>query len=144
MSVVVQDVYTEVQEHAEAIKNDAEHDLRDTFEVGDAWAQGDILIRKIKEVPPGTKAVPPVAQLAPGTTQGSRHCINSLSDLNGDHVGIKMYHFENPTALQGPVFTVAKECTVTHPEHGDVKIGKGTYGIEYQRAFAEELKRRLD
>lgn len=129
--------YEAVSQHAEAIKNDGSHDLRDTMEVGDAWAQGDVLIRKIESVGDTKLAINPQRQLAPGTTQGSRHCLSTLD-------GVTLYEPIGANALEGPVFEVASEVTIEHPEHGDVALGKGCYAITYQRAYAEQLRRVAD
>lgn len=129
--------YEQINTHAESIKNDSAHDLREKMEVGNAWAQGDVLIRMIADVPDATLIDNPKAQLAPGNTQVSRHCLSSLD-------GVLVYRAKNSTVLEGPVFTVETEVTVEHPEHGDVILGPGCYAITYQRAFAEELRRIAD
>ena len=130
--------YETIKQHAETIRNDQTHDLRQTMEVGDSWAQGDILIRKIEGVPDGSVvASSPDRQLAPGNTQGSRHCLSTLS-------GVTVHTIPDANALEGPVFTVDDEVTVEHPEHGDVVLGPGCYAITYQRAYADELRRVAD
>jgi len=137
MATIIARQFGILQKHAESIRNDATHDLRGGMEIGDAWAQGDLLIRRIAAVPPDAQACPAEAQLVPGITQGARHCLAELE-------GITMYRLAKATPLQGPIFTVADEVTVEHPEHGHVILGAGVYAIEYQRAFADELRRRND
>lgn len=128
--------FGEVLEHAESIRNDDAHRI-EVMEPGDAWAQGDILIVRIEKLPTGVVKAKAESQLAPGTTQGSRHCIADLS-------GVTVYRLADPTPLDGPVIEAETEFTVEHPEHGNVTCPAGTYAIRYQRAFAEELKRQLD
>lgn len=129
--------FGELARHAEKIKND-EHQHAGEMSVGDAWPQGDIAVVLIGEVPSGAKVVErPALQLAPGTTQGSRHCLESLD-------GITAYTHANPTALDGPILDAPKGLTVTHPEHGWITLRPGVYAVIYQRAFAEELRRVQD
>jgi hypothetical protein len=126
-------VFNEITASVEAIKNDDCQQFPEAANVGDYWRQGDIYIVKLEDS--FTKAGKPTneRQLAPGNTQGSRHIVEGeakVFERDGD-------------ALTGPV-VVSRGCTVTHPEHGDVKLPAGVYGITYQRAYAEELKRVLD
>jgi hypothetical protein len=97
-----------------------------------------LYIERLECVP--ARCVPdrkPSAQLAPGTTQGSRHVLDSLD-------GVSVYRLAENTVLQGPVLLVTTERTVTHPEHGNVVLPPGIYSITYQRQFAEELRRVAD
>lgn len=129
--------YEDVKSHADSIKNDEAHHI-ESIDVNDAWAQGDVLIRRIAAVP--KKAKPerkPELQLATGTTQGSRHTLDSLD-------GITLYRIDNPNPCEGPVFESDRRFEVKHPEHGDVSLPAGCYAIEYQQAYAEELRRVAD
>jgi hypothetical protein len=79
----------------------------------------------------------PSLQLAPGTSRGSRHCLESLD-------GITFYRLERATPLDGPVLDAPRGLRVNHPEHGDVTLRPGVYAVVYQRAFAEEIRRVED
>lgn len=126
-----------LKQHAETIRNDAEHRI-ETMSPGDCWAQGDIGIVCLKSLPVGSaKIVKPSAQLAPGTTQGSRHCLRRLR-------GVTLYRIAEPTPLDGPVIDAPKGCAIDHPEHGNVVLPPGIYAIVYQRAYADELRRVQD
>ena len=104
---------------------------------GDAFRQGDIYITR-RDVVENRFVLGSVdLQLAPGTTQGSRHCLDSCE-------GVEMYRDRNGDALQGPLIRLFVERTITHPEHGDVVLPPGTYEVTYQRAYAEELRRVQD
>ena len=129
--------YTNIMKHAEKIKNDQEHDLRSSMEVNDAWAQGDLLIRKIPSIPEDVELCEFERQLAPGNTQGSRHCLRS-------ETGVKLFRLLGPNALEGPIFELQCDNAVDHPEHGNVLLGPGIYAIEHQRALADELRRVRD
>jgi hypothetical protein len=129
--------YSDLARHAEKIKNDDEHEIA-TMSVGDMWPQGDVGIVSLGKIPAGATVEPkPQLQLAPGTTQGSRHCLASLD-------GVTLYRLKDATPLDGPVIDAPQGCRVNHPEHGDVILPAGVYGIVYQRAFAEELRRVQD
>ena len=99
--------------------------------------QGDIYIRKLDEVPvDATPLHNHDGQLAPGTSRGSRHCI--------DPATVKFFAPAFADALTGPLFVVEDECTITHPEHGHITLPAGCYAVTYQRAFADELRRVMD
>lgn len=136
-TVTATKAYREVLKHAENIKNDDAQRV-ETCSPGDAWAQGDVLLVSLEKMPTGCTAIDkPELQLAPGTTQGSRHCLDSLA-------GIALYRLANPTPLDGPVIKAVREFTVTHPEHGDIALPAGVWGVVYQRQFADELRRVQD
>ena len=129
---------SQVQSTAEAIRNDEPQRFSEAASVGDVARQGDIYLEKLAGVPDGcTLEEKPLSQLAPGTTQGSRHIIDSLE-------GVTVYRLSNPTELDGPILDLATERTITHPEHGNLIMPPGVYGVTYQRAFAEEIRRVAD
>ena len=126
-----------IQSHAEEIRNDGAHTIA-TASPGDTWAQGDVGIVCLAKLPDGCRRDPrPNAQLAPGQTQGSRHCLADLSSVD-------LYRLQDRTPLDGPIIEAPKGCTITHPEHGDVTFPPGVYGVIYQRAYADELRRVQD
>jgi hypothetical protein len=133
-------VFQQILDHAQQNKNDSTR--RVTPVVGQVIPQGDINILTLDKLPKAVKSVPaPVnGQLAPGTTQGSRHCI-ALKDIK--HVDFYVYPDPNP--LEGPVLMFNKQVTIEHPEHGNQVWPAGTIvAIGYQRRYAEELRRVQD
>ena|SRR6185295_20223798 len=129
-----------VQTSAEKIRNDEPQRFPEAASPGDTWRQGDLYIEALEGLPNGAvELVGPerVKQLAPGTTQGSRHILDSLD-------GVTMYRLPDATVLNGPLLVTTKERTIEHPEHGNVVLPPGAYGITYQRQFAEELRRAAD
>ena len=127
--------YQAIRTHVESIKNDEPQSV-ETMSTNDAWAQGDVAIIAIDKIT-GKPDPKPVVQLAPGTTQGSRHCLDSLD-------GIQLFRVDRADVLTGPQIKADRRFTVEHPEHGDVSLPPGNYQIRYQRAFAEELRRVAD
>ena len=101
--------------------------------------QGDIYLTKLGAVPKDAIAVESYAQLAPGATLGSRHCLDHLD-------GVRMYHLRQSTALDGPIIETFRPVTITHPKHGDiVDIPAGAViHVTYQRMYADELRRVVD
>lgn len=113
------------------------HRFPEAASVGDYWRQGDIYLTRLKSVPHGAKPCKTLAQLAPGTTRGSRHCLS-------DTESVEMFTLQTATALDGPVVKVVREVTVEHPEHSHVVLPPGVYHVTYQRAYADELRRVAD
>ena len=136
-----------VRESAESIRNDQLQKFPEAASVGEMFRQGDLYIQKLDftvldREKPNFEAYEldpqPIAQLAPGTTKGSRHILSDLSR-------VKMFKAQRPTALDGPViYVLGGGVEVTHPEHGNVHLPSGVYGITYQRAFGDELRRVAD
>ena len=112
--------------------------LSEAASIGDAIVQGDLYLEVVAAVPDGyRRALQPVAQLVPGNTQGSRHCLDSLD-------GIEMWLPPQwPTVTQlGPCLQLTQERTVLHPVHGNVTIPAGmTILCSYQREYDAELQR---
>lgn len=114
--------------------------LHATMNVGDYHRQGDVYIQCIAAPPRnGLKEIGLRVQVAPGSTQGSRHCISGATIRH-----LRMYEKSGATPLDGPVLECFKPITIEHPEHGHVTIPAGWYAIAYQRQHAEELRRVLD
>jgi hypothetical protein len=109
---------------------------------GDEVRQGDVYFVALNRVPANAAVIAkPEPQLAPGTTQGSRHIVTAESMANC------RFHVQNrATVLDGPVIEVLRApVEVSHPEHGHVVFDQpGVYAVAYQRQFAEELKRVQD
>lgn len=140
---MVKDTLAQLNRDAETIRNTSPVDLSN-MEVGDEHRQGDLRIIRLTDDFGHRKsgmlvAVPdPSRQLAPGTTQGSRHELDSLD-------GLKLYRLRDATAIDGPVIEADRPFSVTHPEHGDaVNMPAGCYAFPGQRAYAEELRRVQD
>lgn len=110
-------------------------------------AQGDINITRLQSLEdlPKYKEVKPFSQLAPGTSKGSRHCIDLDTCFNSNgELTAKFYNLITPNPIQGPVFENTQETLITHPEHGDQVLPPGLYFVSYQTQHAEELKRIQD
>ena len=121
-----------VADVAEKIKSDERQQFPAAASVGDFVRQGDVYITLLGGIPKGsTVEKQPSRQLAPGNTQGSRHCLSSLS-------GVEVYRLKDATPYDGPVLDVSKPVTITHPEHGDWSLPCGVYGISYQRTEDSE------
>lgn len=140
----------EVQSDAEKIKND-ETAVISTVSKGDVIRQGDVYLVAIGKKPACAKPTSN-RQLAPGTSQGSRHIVEgecTVYTCLSDEV-IAMIRKVLPKAdlhpvLIGPVIETKSQCELTHPEHGNRVLPDGeVFASVYQRAFAEEVRRQLD
>lgn len=105
--------------------------------LGDVVRQGDLYLVCVESAegePTDNR------QLAPGTTQGSRHvAVGNVVVRRGSPLA------DVPEELRGPSMDCLGETTIAHPEHGDKILPAGTsWGIVYQRAFAEEIRRVQD
>lgn len=79
----------------------------------------------------------PSPQLVPGSTQGARHCLDSL-----DGVEVLLPHEWNADSLHGPFLRFTKQRTVQHPVHGAVVIPAGfSILCWYQREFDREQQK---
>ena len=128
---------SETMKHIEEFAAMADNETRYVrqMDVGQVIRQGDIYVTRL---PDGTQLGKETTQrqLAPGSTNGSRHVID------GDtHVVSR-----NGNALIGPVFRVdGDQCEISHPEHAHVVIfQRGVYGVTYQRDFAQEERTRVN
>lgn len=110
------------------------------FPVGQYLPQGDINILRLAKVPENMVKTVPNAQLAPGTSRGSRHCIKA-EDLQY----CTFYSFLDANPLEGPVIEFDRDITIEHPEHRNFIWPAGSIvAIGYQRRHADEIRRSQD
>ncbi len=121
-----------------------------TASAGDVVRQGDLYLVCLPEPQHGRATRE--RQLAPGTTQGSRHvasgkCTVRLVDQQrvADQVNRIVKGANIPQQLVGPVIHCKESVTITHPEHAHkVLPADSVWAVVYQRAFAEEVRRVQD
>lgn len=114
----------------------------DAYAIGDGLWQGDLGLMVVESPPSGYAVVKNLsdadAKLVPGSTQGSRHCLDSV-------VGVKMWRPNDWGAgesLGGPCFVADRPVMVLHPTHGPVSIPPGMMVLcGYQRELDAETKR---
>src|ERR1043166_7898038 len=95
--------FVRIQKHAEKIRNDEGHKI-ETASSGDMWAQGDVQFVYLDSIPKGCKPdAKPSRQLAPGTSQGSRHCLTDMT-------AVRLHRIADPTPLDGPVIEAPCGC----------------------------------
>ncbi|MCB9895388.1 MAG: hypothetical protein H6839_13135 [Planctomycetes bacterium] len=129
----------QVQQKIQQAADQAVPKLRhiDEIEVGQAIRQGDIYVTRLERMPRKHGGVTVERQLAPGTSRGSRHCVE------GD---ITVYlPAQNSGQLTGPIISAHDRFTVTHPEHAHFSLPAGFYRVTYQRDFnIREVSRVAD
>lgn len=133
-----------IQEHLKdpAVRPGTPARFTEACTINDGIPQGDLNIKIVATVPNGyTKAKTPTAQLVPGNTQGSKHCLDSL---DGVTIYLPKTWGQDPDSLDGPCLVLTEERTILHPTHGAVTIPAGfTVLCRYQREWAkEEAKQR--
>lgn len=134
--VTIDRAMNDVNQTAESIRRSEPQRFPEAASPGDALRQGDLLVTLLEVVPQGVRKVQkPPMQLAEGSTQGSRHCLDSLD-------GVTVYELERRTAYDGPVLYLTTERTITHPEHGHMTLPPGCYGVTYQRTVDSEQRER--
>lgn len=103
---------------------------------GYMWAQGDVGILRIEKLPSSACVIPapPGGQIAPGNTQGSRHCVDS--DV------ATIYRVSDGDPLSDLCVVATEAWWLRHPEHADCKFQAGTYRILHQQN--EQRQRVLD
>lgn len=133
-------VYTDLHESLETIRNTEPQSLAN-MEVGDEWRQGDVRIIRLPDdfgKRHDLTQAKPETQVAPGTTQGSQHCLDTVK-------GKTFWRLDKATALDGPIVHCSKTWSLLHPTHGNcVDAPAGWYAFPGQRTFAEELRRVAD
>jgi hypothetical protein len=140
---MIKETLNRLNRDAETIRNTAPVDLSN-MEPGDEHRQGDLRIIRLpdgyvaKNASRFVQVFKPSRQLAPGTTQGSRHELSTLD-------GIKVYRLQEATEVDGPVIEADIPFAINHPEHGDaINLPAGCYAFPGQRAYADELRRVAD
>jgi hypothetical protein len=105
---------------------------------GDRIWQGDLALTICGSKPNGYElAQNPIKQLVPGTTQGSKHCVDNL-----ENVEIYLPKNWNEESLEGPWLMTKQETTILHPVHGPVTIPAGMgVNCTYQREWDREQQR---
>lgn len=141
--------YSQVLSSVEKIKND-EHAVIPTMSPGDVVRQGDLYIIALGN--PISRGKPASRQLAPGTTQGSRHVAEGDCDVLAvdEEKALESIHELLPATkgqrlFVGPMILARGPVRIAHPEHGDRTIpGDAAYIVTYQRAWASEIRRTQD
>lgn len=101
------------------------------------WAQGDIGVVRLDRLPDDAKKIhrPAGGQVAPGTTQGSRHCIP-------EDAPVTYYQVSDGDPLSDLCLVADGPWTLTHPEHAHCTFEAGTYRLIHQQN--EQRQRVID
>jgi hypothetical protein len=141
--------YKTVATAAERIANDAPATI-ESMSIGDVVRQGDLYILMLDGPILGGKPIG--RQLAPGTSQGSRHV--AVGDCKVFAVDEKaavavvnrlVPATKDQSLFIGPMIVAGGPLTLDHPEHANLTLpGESTYLVTYQRTWANEIRRTLD
>lgn len=138
MRTTITDIQTQGRQHATGRAQTVSAEALDGVKIGRVFAQqGDLYFQKLGTLPDKVHPWPFAhGQLAPGSTQGSRHCVNLQQ--------VRLWVRPTPTPLEGPIIEAPEGCEITHPEHGHLIFPPGLYAVTFQRAYATELRRIAD
>lgn len=144
--MVVEEAVRVVKQSAESMHS-ANTERIGSPSLGDVVRQGDLYLVCVDSLLTGV--VTEDRQLAPGTTQGSRHVLQgdcvihkniAVSDYPSNQAVSKIH-----PVLVGPAFHCKGDVTVTHPEHGDkILPADTTWQVVYQQVWADEVRRVRD
>lgn len=132
-------IIEQIQSHALIHASDKLKIVPDNFPIGQYVPQGDINILRLATLPEGVIPLSKNAQLAPGTSRGSRHCIRAE-----DLVHCEFYNFVDANPLEGPIIVLKERILIEHPEHADYSFPAGIIAIGYQRRLGDEIRRSQD
>lgn len=101
----------------------------ETISQGQFFRQGDIYLVYQGQEKPNSKSQKG-GQLAPGTTQGSRHTVGEWVEVYPRNPEVKTT--DKGTLVLGPTIFCPERFTVEHPEHADGSLPAGCYDVFYQ------------
>lgn len=105
--------------------------------VGEHCRQGDIYLERIRARE--EKWLPTVnRQLAPGTSQGSRHIVEGAVKLFTSPEARPTARSGDAVRLLGPQIEAPEAFTVAHPEHAHITLPAGIYQVSYQLDWAQQ------
>jgi hypothetical protein len=111
-----------------------------TMQVGQVVRQGDIYIHKVSDKHNHGEEIEN-HQLAFGLSQGSRHIADKSFKI---FEGTTLPEYCNSSTFHGPcIKSDDANAMITHPEHGNICTGKGTFQITHQMDL-RSLKRVID
>jgi len=95
--------------------------------------QGDVYAIRIDNFKKADYKISSERQLAPGTTQGSRHTVDESVEVwvpENNQYDVKLT--ENGFTCLGPVVVAKNRWNLMHPQHAHFDMPEGTYQISYQ------------
>lgn len=99
------------------------------MKIGQVVRQGDIYIHRVDDNHPHGKKTNN-HQLAIGINLGSRHIADESFDV---YEGTQLPEYVNSKHFLGQLIKGKKDSSmITHPEHGNICVGKGTFQITHQ------------
>jgi hypothetical protein len=149
-TITAQAAYETVLREVEKIRNDQPAEVQG-IGPGDVVRQGDIYVVRLDHDIPDC-GPSPSRQLAPGTTQGSRHVADGDCDvlIPVESAAVVILARLIPQTnghrqFIGPLIRARGPVTITHPEHGHRTLpGDAVYLVTYQRTWADEIRRVQD
>lgn len=100
------------------------------------YRQGDVLIRRVEEIPGGLERVPREngrVVLAHGEVTGHAHVVEGEVEFLAADL----------EEMEGVFLRVLAEASVVHEEHATLVLPPADYEVVYQREYAPEEIRRV-
>lgn len=128
--MTIQKIYKNIDLYAQSPLGEMR--VVDSCPVGKGGRQGDVYIVAIADFDRANSKLVPERQLAPGTSNGSRHTVSdsvkvwkpaNFNICENTALGFKMI---------GYVIEADTRWTLMHPEHPDASMPEGVYQICYQ------------
>lgn len=136
-TITLENTLSQVREFATSPLGDVR--TVDAIAVGQFVRQGDLYIRRIKAPTTGWKETQN-RQLAPGSTQGSRHTVSESVRVLVSPTPMQRRSTERGLAFEGPQLVSKDRFTVSHPEHADISLPGGCYEVLYQSDFQSQQR----
>lgn len=148
MKTLVKENSQTIEDTLQAIQAYAKNPLGEmrvlpAVDVGYHVRQGDLYIERISAFDMTKYDVVNDRQLAPGSTQGSRHTVDGTVTVLKHKTAQQVLKVNDGYKMLGPVVESKERFTVSHPEHAAMSLPSGTYQISYQ-CDPSTLRRVLD
>ncbi len=111
----------------------------DSISEGQFARQGDLYI---VSVPLAEGEPTNERQLAPGSTQGSRHTVDASVEVLKPTNYMQRNQTTKGLSFYGPMLRSKDRFTVSHPEHADISLPAGCYQVLFQSDFASQQRAR--
>lgn len=109
----------------------------DAIAIGEHVRQGDVYLQRIDKRTADWKATTN-RQLAPGTSQGSRHIVDGSMKLYASPDARPLDRTGNTVRLLGPQIVAKEPFMLTHPEHAHFQMPAGVYQCSYQLDWSSQ------
>lgn len=128
MKILTVEKYSNFQEKVKKVTIEGLRICRN-MKIGEVVRQGDIYIHRVEDNHPHGEKTKNY-QLAMGSNLGSRHIADESFDV---YLGTTLPEYVDSKHFLGQLIKGKKNSSlITHPEHGNICVGKGTFQVTHQ------------